>query len=46
MGERNHRFLPWDGYGESLFQMDPSYLHLVVRQPLPKFALGRWEAIA
>src|SRR5258708_1501383 len=34
-----------DGYGESLFQMDP-YLHLVVRQPLPKFALGRWEAIA
>jgi hypothetical protein len=34
-----------DGYGESLFQMDP-YLHLRVRQPLPKFALGRWEAIA
>jgi hypothetical protein len=34
-----------DGYGESLFQMDP-YLHLGVRQPLPKFALGRWEAIA
>jgi len=34
-----------DGYGESLFQMDP-YLHLIVRQPLPKFALGRWEAIA
>ncbi len=34
-----------DGYGESLFQMDP-YLHLMVRQPLPKFALGRWEAIA
>jgi len=34
-----------DSYGESLFQMDP-YFHLVVRQPLPKFALGRWEAIA
>ena len=34
-----------DGYGESLFQMEP-YLHLMVRQPLPKFALGRWEAIA
>jgi len=34
-----------DGYGESLFQMDP-YFHLGLRQPLPKFALGRWEAIA
>ena len=34
-----------DGYGESLFQTDP-YLHLMFRQPLPKFALGRWEAIA
>jgi len=34
-----------DGYGETLFQMDP-YLHLSLRQPLPKFALGRWEAIA
>jgi hypothetical protein len=34
-----------DGYGESLFRMDP-FLHLAVRQPLPKFALGRWEAIA
>jgi len=34
-----------DGYGESVFRMDP-YLHLVFRQPLPKFALGRWEAIA
>ena len=34
-----------DGFGESLFQMDP-YLHLGLRQPLPKFALGRWEAIA
>jgi hypothetical protein len=34
-----------DGYGESLFQVDP-YLHVSLRQPLPKFALGRWEAIA
>jgi Carboxypeptidase regulatory-like domain len=34
-----------DSYGGSLFQMDP-YLHLLFRQPLPKFALGRWEAIA
>lgn len=34
-----------DGYGESLFQMEP-YLHVGVRQPLPRFALGRWEAIA
>jgi hypothetical protein len=34
-----------DGYGESLFLMDP-YLHVSLRQPLPKFALGRWEAIA
>jgi len=34
-----------DGFGESLYQMDP-YLHLMVRQPLPKWALGRWEAIA
>lgn len=36
---------PVDAYGESLFQMDP-YLHLAIRQPLPRFALGRWEAIA
>jgi carboxypeptidase family protein len=34
-----------DGFGESLYQMDP-YLHLAVRQPLPKWALGKWEAIA
>ncbi|HYL84954.1 MAG TPA: carboxypeptidase-like regulatory domain-containing protein [Candidatus Angelobacter sp.] len=34
-----------DAYGESLYQMDP-FLHLTVRQPLPKWALGRWEAIA
>jgi hypothetical protein len=34
-----------DGFGESLYQMDP-YVHLMVRQPLPKWALGKWEAIA
>jgi hypothetical protein len=34
-----------DGYGESVFQTDP-YLHFGLRQPLPRFALGRWEAIA
>lgn len=34
-----------DLYGESIYQLDP-YLHIGVRQPLPKFALGRWEAEA
>jgi hypothetical protein len=34
-----------DVYGESLFQIDP-YLHVGLRQPLPKFAFGRWEAVA
>jgi hypothetical protein len=34
-----------DMYGESLYQLDP-YLHVGVKQPLPKFALGRWEAEA
>jgi hypothetical protein len=34
-----------DTYGESLYQMDP-YLHVSVRQQLPKFGPGRWEAIA
>jgi hypothetical protein len=34
-----------DSYGESLFQMDP-FLHVSVRQQLPKFGPGRWEAIA
>jgi hypothetical protein len=34
-----------DRYGESLFQIDP-FLHVGVRQALPKFAPGRWEAIA
>ena len=34
-----------DSYGESLYQMDP-YLHVSVRQQLPKFGPGRWEATA
>jgi hypothetical protein len=34
-----------DSYGESLYQMDP-YLHLGIRQVLPKFGPGRWQAIA
>ncbi len=34
-----------DLYGESLYQMDP-YFHLGMRQPLPRFGLGRWEAVA
>jgi hypothetical protein len=34
-----------DNYGESLYQMDP-YAHISVRQQLPKFGPGRWEAIA
>ena len=34
-----------DSYGEALYQMDP-YLHVSVRQQLPKFGPGRWEAIA
>jgi Carboxypeptidase regulatory-like domain len=34
-----------DLYGESIFQIDP-YLHVGLRQPLPKFSLGRWEAVA
>jgi hypothetical protein len=34
-----------DPFGESLYQMQP-FLHLGVRQALPKFGPGRWEAIA
>jgi Carboxypeptidase regulatory-like domain len=34
-----------DGYGESVYQMNP-YLHVGIRQPLPRFALGQWEANA
>ena len=34
-----------DAYGEALFQNDP-YLHLGVRQALPKFTRGHWEALA
>ena len=34
-----------DSFGESLYQMEP-FLHIGVRQALPKFGPGRWEAIA
>jgi len=34
-----------DSYGESLYRMDP-FLHVGVRQALPKFAPGHWEASA
>lgn len=34
-----------DSYGESLFQTEP-FLHVGVRQTLPKFAPGHWEAVA
>jgi hypothetical protein len=34
-----------DGYAETLFQDDP-YLHISVRQALPKWGMGRWEALA
>ena len=34
-----------DSFGESLYLFDP-YFHLGVHQPLPRFALGRWEANA
>lgn len=34
-----------DLYGETLYQMDP-FFHFGLRQPLPRFGLGRWEAVA
>jgi len=34
-----------DNYGETLYRMDP-FLHISIRQQLPRFGLGRWEAIA
>jgi len=34
-----------DPYGESVYQISP-YLYIGIRQPLPRFALGRWEANA
>lgn len=34
-----------DSYGQSLYQMDP-YLHVGIRQALPKFGPGHWQAIA
>lgn len=34
-----------DPYGESVYDISP-YLFVGIRQPLPRFALGRWEANA
>jgi hypothetical protein len=34
-----------DLYGESQLQTEP-YLHVGIRQPLPKFSVGHWEAVA
>ena len=34
-----------DPYGESVYEVNP-FLHVGIRQPLPRFALGRWEANA
>lgn len=34
-----------DAYGESVYDLSP-YLQIGIRQPLPRFALGRWEAMA
>jgi len=34
-----------DPYGEAIFDVSP-YLFVGIRQPLPRFALGRWEANA
>jgi hypothetical protein len=34
-----------DNFGETLYQMDP-FLHFSIRQRLPRFGLGQWEAIA
>jgi Carboxypeptidase regulatory-like domain len=34
-----------DGFGESLYQMEP-FVHLGLRQALPKLGPGRWEASA
>ncbi|HLZ12630.1 MAG TPA: carboxypeptidase-like regulatory domain-containing protein [Candidatus Acidoferrum sp.] len=34
-----------DNFGETLYQMDP-FMHISIRQQLPRFGHGRWEAIA
>jgi hypothetical protein len=34
-----------DAYGEGVYDVSP-YLNVGIRQPLPRFALGRWEANA
>jgi hypothetical protein len=36
---------PIDSYGAAQYGMDP-YLHIGIRQTLPRFGLGRWQAIA
>jgi hypothetical protein len=36
---------PVDSYGAAQYQTDP-YLHIGIRQTLPRFGLGRWQAIA
>ena len=36
---------PVDSYGASQYQTDP-YLHIGIRQTLPRFGFGRWQAIA
>ncbi len=33
-----------DGFGEAAYRLDP-YLNVGVRQPLPTFASGKWEAL-
>ena len=35
-----------DPYGESAYQISSPYMYIGIRQPLPRFALGRWEANA
>jgi len=34
-----------DPYGENIYQVNP-YVNIGIRQPLPRFALGHWEANA
>ncbi len=34
-----------DPYGENIYQVNP-YVNIGIHQPLPRFALGRWEANA
>jgi hypothetical protein len=34
-----------DPYGEAVYELSP-YLHVGIRQPLPRILFGRWEAVA